>query len=71
MFDLTLNTMSVIHNIPRVTMTDTEVIPVGALCICFFTVTVEKYSQLLCYEKKSLIFKDADFSFHCVCFPAF
>lgn len=52
--DLTFNTMSIVHEISSKTMTDTEVIPVGAICISFFTVAVEKYPQLFCYENKNM-----------------
>lgn len=49
--DLAFNTMSIVHEISRITMTDTKIIPVGAICISFFTVAVEKDPQLFCYEK--------------------
>lgn len=51
--DHTFNTISIVHEISGVTMTDTEVIPVGAICITFFTVAVEKYPQLFCNENKN------------------
>lgn len=52
--DHTFNTMSIVHEISGVTMTDTEVIPVGAICITFFTVALEQYPQLFCNENKNI-----------------
>lgn len=46
---LTLYTMSTMHQVFTVTMTNTEVMPFGAFRISFFTYTVPKYPQPFCH----------------------
>lgn len=57
---LTLNTMSTMHQVFTVTMTDTDFTSFGAFRISFFTYSVPKYPQPFCH-RKNYIFINSNF----------